>query len=354
MERPVHHRLRQLAARVVDPQQGRHRGPCVRSEIVRVFLVRIGCDGPGCQRRTDSRSPVSCPEASHPELGRGHELDQIATRPTQRVRLEVHRDLLSEREIVEAGVEVDDRAVGGREGARESAIVEVGRDAQTGVELVRPLPFAAGEQERPGADHRFEIEAPLPRTVGVPERQLREREQGVVTPPSLSGQLVQGLECTFGIPPEALGQVAPVEHVLAERARAGGIERALRELLRDDARGDPCDAHRWSTGRQQERGGDGTHCAHEAANHPPHWPAVGPTSGARRQDAAVAPDARRRLEGRHAPTPEEPDRHRVRRLPRRLVRLEGAAHQQQGSRVGAGGRDRTADVTVSARRCGTS
>ena len=168
LERAVQHRLRQLAARVVDAQQRGHRGPEVRPEEARA-IVRSAFDCSRRQRRADSRSPVSCPETAHPELGHGHELDQVSARPSQRVRLEMHRDLLAERQGVEAGAQVDHRAVSGRERLREPAIVEVGGDAESRVELVRGLAPGARKQERPGADRRFEIEVPLACVVAVLE-----------------------------------------------------------------------------------------------------------------------------------------------------------------------------------------
>ena len=182
LERPVQDGLRQLAAGIVDAQQSGHRGPEVRPEEV-LRLAGGGFDRSRRERRADSGSPVPCPQPPHPELGHGHELDQVAVGPSQRIRLEVHRDLLAEGQGVEAGAQIDDRAVGGRQRLRERTVVEVGGDAEPRIERVRRLPLAARKEKRPGADCRLEIEVPLARVVGVLERQLREREQiGVAAP----------------------------------------------------------------------------------------------------------------------------------------------------------------------------
>ena len=218
LERRVQHRLRQLAAGIVDAQERGHRRPGVRTEEVRRVLVRVGGDRPGRERRADPRSPVARAEAPHPELGDGHELDQLAVGPAQRIRVEVHRDLLPEGQGIEAGAQLDHRAIGGRERSREPAVVEVGGDAQARIELVRRLAGAAGEQERPGGDRRLEIVVPLPRVLGVGERQLRQREQRVSRPRSWTTSSCSLLEGALGVPPEALGQVPAVQDVLAEEA----------------------------------------------------------------------------------------------------------------------------------------
>src|SRR5262249_26438967 len=78
----VKHRLHQLAAGIVDAQQRGHRGPQVRAEEARTLTWR-GLDRPRGQRRADPRSPESGPESSHPELGHGHELNELAVGPSQ-------------------------------------------------------------------------------------------------------------------------------------------------------------------------------------------------------------------------------------------------------------------------------
>ena len=304
LERAVDHRLRELAARVGDAQQRRHRRPGVRTEEVLPLDVRMAGDRPGGQGRTDPRTPVSRPEAPHPELGDRHELDQLAVRPPQRVRRQVDRDLLAEGERVEAGAQVDHRAVRGRERPRQPPVVEVGRDAQPGIELVRSLAIAAGKQERPRADRRLQVVLPLSRRLRVRERQLREREQrGVATAP-LDDELVQLRQGRLRVPAEALAQVPAVQDVLAELARRGRVQGAARQVARDLARRHPADAHRRAAGHQQERGARGENAAQRVAD------GTRDRDRRRRRAAGSARARRAELDRRH---------HQVRAL-RRLAR----------------------------------
>jgi hypothetical protein len=88
LEPPLESAAREAGARVLEPEEGRHRDPCARSDAPRSGHggARLLLRHSRHQRRADARAPVTVPKSPDRQRGRGDEMLEAVAEPDE-VRL---------------------------------------------------------------------------------------------------------------------------------------------------------------------------------------------------------------------------------------------------------------------------
>ena len=176
LERTLDRRREDLLARVIDPQNGRHRYANVRADEILVAVGAARWLRTGREGDADARRVVAIPHADDFDFVHGRQLHQTIAVPRQSAGIEVdgHR---CERERTRAGFQRHRIARTDPERLRQASVIDVARHAHPWIKRVGVVARIVREQKRVRVDGCGEIMGPTVFFLGPQERELRHREQ---------------------------------------------------------------------------------------------------------------------------------------------------------------------------------